>query len=304
MTLSHVRIGIDVGGTKIAGAVLAPNDEVLAEMQVATPREDYEATLMAIADIVTDLEKSVRQGTASVGVGIPGSILPKTGLVQNANATWINGRPMRDDLTRLLRRLVRCANDANCFVLSEAADGAGLGAKSIFGVMLGSGGGGGFVFNRRLVDGPRANAGEWSHNPLPWPEQHELPGPRCWCGKHGCLETWVSAPGIERDFLDTTGRDLSAEDIAAARDSDPEAKAALDRHASRLARGMATVVNILDPEVIVLGGSLSKMDHLYADLPRLMAPYIFSQDRTLDIRRPVHGPNSGVRGAARLWEMA
>lgn len=301
---SSYRIGIDLGGTKIAGVALAPDGTPVAEDRADTPREDYQATLFAIADLVAGLEKSANAAGASVGIGIPGSISPKTGLVQNANSTWLNGKPLRDDLTRLLRRLVQVANDANCFILSEAADGAAKNARAAFGVILGTGCGGGLVVRRRLHDGPRAIAGEWGHNPLPWPEAGELPGPKCWCGRKGCMETWVCGPALERDYEAAAGKRLGAERIAAARGDGGAADAALKRHASRLARGLASVVNIADPDVIVLGGGLSAMMHLYDELPALMAPFIFAVDTGVTIRPPVHGPASGARGAARLWEMA
>lgn len=301
---NHLRIGIDLGGTNISGVALSGTGEVLGEQQIFTPREDYEGTLFAVSDIVWQLEQTAGMGTASIGVGIPGSISPASGMVQNANSTWLNGRPLRDDLTRLLRRLVRIANDANCFVLSEYTDGAAKGMKSAFGVILGTGCGGGFIMHRRLVDGPRAIGGEWGHNPLPWPKPDELPGPACWCGKHGCMETWVCGPAMEKDHERATGNTLSAPEIEQLAKTDVAAKATLDRHASRLARGLAVMVNILDPEVIVLGGGLSNMAHLYTTLPELMAPYIFSETKKVDIRPPVHGPRSGMRGAARLWDTA
>lgn len=298
-----IRIGIDLGGTKIAGIALGADGSVRAEARCDTPRDDYQATLLAIADMVAGLEKDCATSGASVGLGIPGSIAPAGGLVQNANSTWLNGRPLRDDLTRLLRRLVQVANDADCFILSEAADGAAARARSAFGVILGTGCGGGLVVRRRLHKGPRAIAGEWGHNPLPWAEADEIPGERCWCGRYGCMETRVSGPALERDYAAASGTARSAAEIAARQAGDEHARAALDRHAGRLARGLAAVVNIVDPDVIVLGGGLSAMPHLYARLPDLMAPYIFCADPRVDIRPPRHGPASGARGAARLWDM-
>lgn len=300
---STIRIGIDLGGTKIAGIALGADDTVLADDRIDTPQE-YEATLFAIADLVAALEKECGTSGASVGVGIPGSIAPVDGLVQNANSVWLNGRSLRDDLTRFLRRLVQVANDADCFILSETADGAAARAKSAFGVILGTGCGGGVVIGRRLHQGPRSIAGEWGHTPLPWAGAKETPGPECWCGRHGCMETWVAGPALERDYAETTGHNLKAVEIEASRAIDAAAHEALERHASRLARGLAGVVNILDPHVIVLGGGLSGMAHLYEQLPGLMAPYIFSTDKSVDIRAPAHGPASGARGAARLWQMA
>lgn len=309
MTLSHMRIGINVGRTKITGVVLAPDDEMLAEMRLDMPQDDYDATLMAIADIVTELEKMTDRGTASVGVGIPGSILPRTGLSQNFSFGHLNKRPVRDDLTKLLRRLVRCANSANCFVVSEAFGGAGTGAKSVFGATLGMSCSGGFFINRRLASGPRVTASEWSHNPLLLPAESRETSPdhhhiSCWCGMTDCIETTVSAGGISRDFAAETGLSLSVKDIVTNHWENPKTRVVLERHARRLAMGLAMVVNIIDPEVIVLGGGLSHMKHLYADLPRLMAPYILSQeDRMMDIRPSMYGASSRARGAARLWEM-
>jgi fructokinase len=300
--LPNPRIGIDLGGTKIAGIVLDVEDKTVGEARTDTPREDYRATLAAIAGMVEALKKDCGAATVRVGLGIPGSIGPKSGRVQNANSTWLNGRPLADDLAGLLRDPLRIENDANCFALSEAADGAAAGARSVFGVILGTGCGGGLVLGGRLVNGPRAICGEWGHVPLPWPRADEMPGPRCWCGLAGCMESWLSGPALERDYAESAKFRLPAPEIAARAASEPLARAALVRHVGRLARGLAAVVNILDPEVIVLGGGLSNMAHLYTELPGLMAPYIFSDDKGIDIRRPAHGPESGARGAARLWD--
>lgn len=309
------RIGIDVGGSKIEGVVLAGDDSERMRHRVATPRGDYAGTICAIADVVARLEAACvapAGATAAerrgVGIGMPGSISPATGLVQNANSTWLNGRPFLADLGAALDRPVRVANDANCFALSEAIDGAGAGAGSVFGVIVGTGCGGGIVIDGRLVDGPRGIGGEWGHTPLPWAHAGEHPGPRCWCGRHGCMETWVSGPALARDHA-MHGPDLGlpvpdAEAIAAqAAAGVPAAQAALGRHATRLARGLAMIVNIIDPEVIVLGGGLSRLDHLYATLPGLMAPYVFAdQPRPPTVRPPRFGDASGARGAARLWD--
>jgi len=297
---SH-RIGIDFGGTKIAGIVLDSENRTVGEARIATPRGDYEATLRAIAGMIERLKRRCKAQSTHVGMGIPGSISPMSGRVQNANSTWLNGRPLADDLAKLLHDPLRIENDANCFALSEAADGAAAGAQSVFGVILGTGCGGGIVIAGRLVNGPRAIGGEWGHFPLPWPRADEVPGPLCWCGRRGCMECWVSGPALERDYAQAAKSRLTAPEIEARATREPLARAALDRHADRLARGLAAVVNILDPEIIVLGGGLSKMDHLYAELPGLMAPFIFSGDKGVDIRRPAHGAESGVRGAARLW---
>ena len=298
---SAPRLGIDLGGTKIAGIALGTGDRVLAEHRAPAPREDYAQTIAAIGAMVLHLEQ-VAGAAGSVGVGMPGSISPATGLAQNANSTWLNGQALARDLEAYLKHPIRLANDANCFALSEAADGAGIGARSVFGVILGTGCGGGLVYGGHLIDGPNSIGGEWGHNPLPWATGDEHPGPRCWCGRRGCLETWLSGPGLEADHLRATGSRLAAEDIAAhAASGDAPAQATLDRHASRLARGLAHVVNVFDPEVIVLGGGLSKLAHLYEVLPGLVAPHVFADAPRVAVKPPRWGDASGVRGAARLW---
>jgi fructokinase len=301
MTTSNLRLGIDLGGTKIAGAVLDPAGKFMARHTVASPQQDYNATLNAIADVIAQLELATLPG-CSIGIGMPGSIAPQTGLVQNSNSTWLNGRPLDRDLKAALTRDVRLANDANCFALSEATDGAGAGVKSVFGVILGTGCGGGIVIDGRLVDGPRGITGEWGHNPLPWPTADELVIPACWCGRTGCLETWLSGPGLSADHNRVTGNAMRAEAIvAAATVGEGGAVASLARHADRLARGLASVVNVLDPDVIVLGGGLSGLPHLYEQLPGLIAEHVFADDRHVDVRPPKWGATSGVRGAAWLW---
>lgn len=296
-----MRIGVDLGGTKIAAVSLRPGGRTSEEIRVPTPRNDYDATLEAIRQLVLQLETDAGvRGT--VGVGMPGSISPGTGRVQNSNSVWLNGQPFDHDLSQRLGRPVRMANDANCFTLSEATDGAAEGARSVFGVILGTGCGGGIVINGRLVDGPRGIGGEWGHNPLPWPEPDEYPGRRCWCGRMSCMETWVSGPAVQADHARVTGEKLRATEIGErAAAGDPAARETLARHASRLARGLAAVVNIVDPEVIVLGGGLSQLTHLYDVLPGLMAPYVLSDSPNVDIRPPKWGDASGVRGAAWLW---
>lgn len=302
---SSIRIGIDLGGTKIAGVALDADGNVRTSQRIASPQGDYDSTVWALAGLVTAIERDLGYAAAhGVGIGMPGSIAPRTGSVQNANSTWLNGKPLSRDLESATGRPVRLANDANCFALSEAVDGAGAGARSVFGVILGTGCGGGLVFNGRLLDGPRGIGGEWGHNPLPWTDIDELPGQRCWCGRNGCMETWVSGPALAADHHRATGRDLDATGVAGlARDGDIHALAALDRHASRLARGLAHVVNIFDPEIVVLGGGLSKLAHLYTVLPELMTPYIFAEDTRVRILPPRWGDASGVRGAARLWPL-
>ena len=295
------RIGIDLGGTKIAGVALAPDGSVLAERRIAAPQNDYAATIRAVTELIGHLEQGAGV-TATIGIGMPGSLSPKSGLVQNANSTWLNGRPFGGDLGAELGRPVRIANDANCFALSEAVDGSGAGAKSVFGVIIGTGCGGGLVLDGNIVDGPRGIGGEWGHNPLPWSTAAEHPGPRCWCGRLGCMETWVSGPALEADYARETAERLPAADIAArAAAGDEAAKATLARHASRLGRGIAHVVNIFDPEVVVLGGGLSRLSHLYEVLPDLTGPFILGEDKSIVIRPPRWGDAGGVRGAAWLW---
>lgn len=302
LPVSPLRLGIDLGGTKIACAVLDRDGGIVAQRTIASPRHDYAATMNAIADVVAQLELATLAG-CTVGVGMPGSLAPKTGLVQNSNSTWLNGRPFDRDLKAVLAREVRFANDANCFALSEARDGAGAHARTVFGVILGTGCGGGIVIDGRVVNGPRGIGGEWGHNPLPWPTRDELAIPPCWCGQIGCLETWLSGPGLAADHARMTGHTMRAEAIvAAATIGEPGAIASLDRHLHRLARALASVVNLLDPDVIVLGGGLSALPHLYEQLPQFMAAYVFADDCQVVVSPPKWGPTSGVRGAAWLWE--
>ena len=303
------RIGIDLGGTKIAITALDPSGQEIFVHRIATPRGDYAASLRAIAGLVAEAENRLGcTGQASVGVAMPGSISPATGRVQNANSVWLNGQRLDSDLQAVLGRPVRLANDANCLALSEATDGAGAGAPSVFGVILGTGCGGALVFGGRLINGPLGITGEWGHIPLPWPETSEMPGPQCWCGLRGCMETWVAGPSLHRDYLEgggETARAATGDAVARLADQgDVAASAAMRRHASRLGRGLAVVVNLFDPHVIVLGGGLSRLAHLYDTLPGLMAPYIFADHRKVDIRPPKHGDASGGRGAARLWDDA
>jgi fructokinase len=302
--LAALRVGIDLGGTKIAGVAMGDSNRLLAERRERAPRGDYDATVRAIGGMVAWLEAQAgARGT--VGVGIPGSIAPASGLVQNANSTWLNGRPLRPDLESHLGRAVRVANDANCFALSEAVDGAGAGARAVFGVIVGTGCGGGLVFDGHLVEGARGIGSEWGHNPLPWASPEEYPGPACWCGRRGCMETWVSGPALEGDYAAASGNRLAAEDIAArAQAGDALAQAALARHANRLGRGLAHVINIFDADVIVLGGGLSQLQHLYRVLPALVASHLFGSGLAasdVTIRPPRWGDASGVRGAAWLW---
>jgi fructokinase len=297
-----LRIGIDLGGTKIAGVALGPTGETLAETRMSSPQGNYDASMAAIADLVVELERQASTKQATVGIGMPGSLSPVTKLIQGANSTWLNGRPFDQDLADRLGRPVRIANDANCFALSEATDGAAAGANTVFGVIIGTGCGGGVVVHGRVLEGARGIAGEWGHNPLPWAAAAEHPGPTCWCGRPGCLETWVSGSGMAADHKRVTGEPLTGEQIAAAAASgNAAAQATLDRHASRLARGLAHMVNLFDPDVIVLGGGLSQLPHLYRVLPGLMSRWVFSDTADVTIRPPKWGDASGVRGAAWLW---
>jgi fructokinase len=293
------RVGIDLGGTKIAAVVLAADGRVLWEQRVATPRHDYDGTIARIAEIVAAAEAAV--GTrCSVGVGTPGAISPTTGLVKNANSTWLNGRPLKVDLERALAREVRLANDANCLAVSEATDGAAAGAAIVFGVILGTGTGGGLVVRGQIVTGVNAIAGEWGHNPLPWPEAVELPGPACYCGRFGCLETWLSGPGIAADYRRRGGDALTSEQIVARIADDPFAADTMRAWTHRLARGLASIVNVLDPDVIVVGGGLSQIASLYTDVPQLWTQWIFSDVVHTRLVPAKYGDASGVRGAAWL----
>ncbi|HXH06462.1 MAG TPA: ROK family protein [Vicinamibacterales bacterium] len=296
-----MRIGIDLGGTKIEGALLGDDGAIVARRRVATPRGDYRGTLEAIADLVRELERAAGV-RCTVGVGMPGTISKATGLVKNANSTWLNGQRLDRDLQALLGREVRFSNDANCFALSEAVDGAGRGAGVVFGVILGTGVGGGLVVDGRVIEGRNGIGGEWGHNPLPWPDAGEWPGPACYCGLTGCIETYLSGPGLEREYTQATGERLAGPEIAArAAQGDDRAEAALDRYARRLARALASVINVLDPDVIVLGGGLSNVDRLYTRVPELWGEHVFSDVVDTPLRRAAHGETSGVRGAAWLW---
>ena len=295
-----MRIGVDLGGTKIEGIALEGSVEA-ARLRVDTPRHDYVATVEAIAALAEALER--RTGArGSVGVGIPGTLSPATGLVKNANSVWLIGKPLLVDLERRLGREVRIANDANCFAVSEAADGAAAGAEVVFGVIVGTGTGGGIVVRGQLVTGTNRIAGEWGHNPLPWPTDDERPGPRCYCGRCGCIETFLSGPGLQADNEHRTGmRRTPVEIVADAAAGDRAARGTLARYEDRMARALAGVVNLLDPDVIVLGGGLSKIAALYEHVPRLWGPFVFSDTVTTRLVRARHGDASGVRGAAWLW---
>jgi fructokinase len=285
-----LRIGIDLGGTKIEALALDAAGREVIRKRISSPRGDYAATVSAISSLVSEL------GEGSVGIGIPGALSQVTGLVKNANSTWLIGQPLKEDLEKALGRPVKLENDANCFALSEATDGAGKGAAVVFGVILGTGVGGGIVVNGKVLSGANAIAGEWGHNPLPLPSGQDLPLPDCYCGRAGCIETYLSGPGLARDHELRTGRRLPPEEIVSLGDQ------SLERYVERLARALASVINLLDPEVIVLGGGMSKVGRLYTEVPRLWRRYVFSDHVATRLAPPVHGDSSGVRGAARLWD--
>ena len=296
-----LRAGIDLGGTKTEAIVMDPAGAIRARVRRASGRT-YEESLATVHDVIVEIERLAGARIGQVGIGMPGSPSPVTGLIRNANSTWLNGRPFADDVTRVLGRPVRLANDANCFALSEAIDGAGAGARSVFGVILGTGCGGGIVIDGRLWAGASGIAGEWGHTPLPWPSQDEHPGPSCWCGKQGCLETWISGPGFARDHARVAGQAIDAEAIIAARDAgDAGAQSSYRRFVGRIARGLACVVNIVDPEVIVLGGGLSNIAGLPGDIEAALPGHVFSDAVSVRVVRNLHGDSSGVRGAAWLF---
>ncbi|ANK80612.1 MAG: hypothetical protein TEF_07225 [Rhizobiales bacterium NRL2] len=287
-----MRIGIDLGGTKIEALAIDDRGREMYRQRVAAPRDDYHATIDAIVALVAEIEaRTGRQGR--VGVGTPGAVSPATGLMKNCNSTWLNGQPLARDLEAALRRPVRMANDANCFALSEAIDGAAAGAPVVFGVILGTGVGAGLVIDRKALTGPNAIAGEWGHNPLPWPRDDERPGPACWCGKHGCIESFLSGPAVERLHLERTGRRVAASEI--------EDSGIWADYIDRLARALAHVINIIDPDMIVLGGGLSNRVALYQPVADRLNDHVFSDYVSTVIRQPVFGDASGVRGAAWLW---
>jgi fructokinase len=296
-----IRIGVDFGGTKLEVIALADDGRELFRKRAPTPAGNYEGQIAAVAELVAELERTVG-ASGTVGVGIPGAISPATGLIKNANSTWLIGRPLDSDLMRALGRPVRLQNDANCLAVSEAADGAAAGADVVFAAILGTGVGAGVVVHRRPLTGRNAIAGEWGHNQLPWMRDDERPGPACYCGLHGCIETILSGPGLARDHREATGRDLTAEQVAAlASQGDPDAEQTLRRYEDRLARGLAHVINILDPDVVVLGGGLSNLDRLYANVPAIWHRWVFSDRVDTKLRKAKHGDSSGVRGAAWLW---
>lgn len=297
-----MRLGIDLGGTKIEILALEADGTERLRQRVPTPTGGYEAVIEALRELVENTERALGVVRAPVGVAMPGAVSPATGTIKNANTTALIGRPLREDLERVLSRPVRLANDANCMALSEAVDGAGAGAEVVFGVILGTGTGGGIAVRGRVLTGRNAIAGEWGHNPLPWPRDEERPGPACYCGRSGCIETFLSGPGMQADHLAHGGPRLSAAEIAAAAEAgDPAARATRQRYAERLARGLASIINVVDPDVIVLGGGVSRVRWLYEAVPGLWAPWVFSDRVDTPLRPAQHGDSSGVRGAAWLW---
>jgi fructokinase len=295
-----MRIGIDMGGTKIEAIALDGTRERLRR-RVPAPRGDYDATIRAVSDLVNAIESELGQ-SGTVGIGIPGAISAATGLVKNANSTWLIGRPLDRDLERALGRPVRVTNDANCFALSEATDGAAQGAHIVFGVILGTGTGGGVVVDGRVLEGRNRIAGEWGHNPLPWPQDAERPGPACYCGRTGCIETFLSGPGLAATYRAFSNRHVAAKDIVdMAETGAAEAVRAIEIYEGRLARALASIINVLDPDVIVLGGGLSNIHRLYSRVPALWQPFVFSDSSDTPLIAARHGDSSGVRGAAWLW---
>ena len=297
-----MRIGIDLGGTKIEGIALDDAGHELFRKRINSPQGKYQNTLNAIVDLVIEIEKTI-QDKGTVGIGIPGMISPQTGLVKNANSTWLIGQPLKKDLESLLKHDIRIENDANCFVVSEATDGAAKNAEIVFGVIIGTGTGGGIFIRGQSIIGANAIAGEWGHNPLPWPSSNELPGRNCYCGKQGCIETWLSGPGFEKDHQlinKLTHPILAKEIVLLAKSGDKTAQASLQRYEKRLAKSLASIINIIDPDVIVLGGGMSNIQSLYSNVPKLWGEYVFSDSVNTKLVPPKHGDSSGVRGAAWL----
>lgn len=295
-----MKLGIDLGGSKIEIIALDDNGETSHRQRIATPQNDYQAVLQTISCLVQDTETQLQQ-IGTLGICTPGAISPQSGLLRNSNSTCLNEKPFKQDLEKLLKRDVAIANDANCFALSEAIDGAAKGAKVVFGVIVGTGTGSGIVIDGKVLTGINAIAGEWGHNPLPWPNHDELPGLDCYCGKKGCIETWLSGPGLARNYELNTQESLTAEQIVeAAKQGDVACERALKSYEDRMARGLSHVINILDPNVIVLGGGMSNISRLYKNVPQLWEQYVFSDHVDTKLLPPIHGDSSGVRGAAWL----
>jgi len=298
-----MRIGIDLGGTKTEIIALGNDGQALLRRRIDTPQGDYRGAIQIITDLIFTVEKELNcQG--SVGIATPGAVSPASGLIKNANSTCLNGQPFHHDLSNALNREIRIANDADCFALSEAADGAGAGETTVFGVIVGTGTGGGVVINQHLLSGPNAIAGEWGHNPLPWPRPEELPGHACYCGQHGCIETFLSGSGLARQHAAQFKKTLTAiEIVKMAKQGDVDAETSLSLYEDRMARALASIINVIDPHVIVLGGGLSNVSRLYKNVPLLWNKYIFSDRVDTKLRQAKHGDSSGVRGAAWLWPL-
>ena len=302
MATPGIRLGIDLGGTKIEAVLLDANDSVLTRDRAATPQDDYAGTLQAVADLVDRMERATGVMAAAAGIGTPGSLSPVSGMMRNANSICLNGQPLDTGLSDALQRPIRLANDANCFALAEATQGAGRGASTVFGVIVGTGVGGGIVVDGKILPGRNLIGGEWGHNPLPSPKADETPGPKCYCGRYGCIEAWCSGPALAADHAAEAGMQIPPKEIVMlAAAGDMGAQDSLDRHQDRLARALAGVVNIVDPDVIVLGGGLSNMAHLAANLPGAMEPFVFSDSFQTPILKNEMGDSAGVFGAAWLW---
>ncbi|MDP7037908.1 MAG: ROK family protein [Myxococcota bacterium] len=298
-----MRIGVDLGGTKIEVLALDADGLELFRKRIATPQGDYQATVAAIVGLIRETEEAAAQ-QGHIGIGIPGALSRATGLIKNANSTCLIGHPLKEDVEEALERPVCLANDANCFAMSEATDGAAAGAKNVFGVILGTGVGGGLILHGQVIEGHNGIAGEWGHNPLPWPQDDERPGARCYCGRQGCIEAFLSGPALSRDYLAATGKEAIATEICAhAKADDEKAESILEHYENRLARALASVINLVDPEVIVLGGGLSNMERLYTNVPALWSRWVFSDRVDTTLVKNQHGDSSGVRGAAWLRQL-
>ena len=296
-----MRLGIDLGGTKIEILALNKNGEELYRQRVATPQNNYPKTLSTIRELILTTEAELGQ-TGSIGICTPGSLSPDNGLLRNSNSTCLNHKPFKEDLQDLISRDIRIANDANCFALSEATDGAAQNANIVFGVIIGTGCGAGIVINKQIIDGPNSIAGEWGHNPLPWPEDNEFKSTKCWCGRNDCIETFLSGPGLMNDYKNTAGEERNCKEIVQlATEGNTIARLTLWHYQHRVAKSLAHVINILDPHIIVLGGGMSNIEELYTNVPKLWKDYVFSDNVNTRLVAPMHGDSSGVRGAAWLW---
>ena len=296
-----MRLGVDLGGTKIEILALDEKGNELLRKRVSTPRDDYQATVDSVKNLIVEVETELKQ-QGTIGIGTPGALSPSTGLLRNCNSTCLNNKPFKQDLEQSLGREIRMSNDANCFALSEATDGAGKAEKIVFGVIVGTGCGAGVIVNGQVVDGPNAIGGEWGHNPLPWPQDGELNSTHCWCGKNGCIETFISGTGLAADYLRVVGEELRSQEIVdAANGGSAYAEQVLVRYERRMAKSLAHIINILDPDTIVLGGGMSNVERLYKNVPLIWRDYVFSDTVLTKLVPPKHGDSSGVRGAAWLW---